>query len=214
MKNSVKVIIGIAILIFITGTVVVCAHYRHLHRGMRGMMAVNRMNRHGREMDFRQMRGPGPGRMGHMGQMMGRPQMNGMRGGMNMGPGQMGHRGQMMGQQPMNGMRRGMGMGPGMNRMGRGMGPMGMNQMGQGQMGPRRMIESIPNLTDKQKKEIADLRQNQQNEMKKLREETLLKAKTLRESHRSKVMNLLTDEQKKFVESGSGKTNPAPVKVK
>jgi len=39
--------------------------------------------------------------------------------------------------------------------------------------------------------------------MKKLREEMSAKMKSLRESNREKIMNLLTDEQKKWFESNA-----------
>jgi hypothetical protein len=108
------------------------------------------------------------------------------------------------------GMRRGMGPGmgmmrPGMGMMGRGMGRMGMDM---NRAPGTRIIENIPNLTDKQKKDIADIRQNQQDEMQKLRDEMQNKMSTLRESNRTKILNLLTDEQKKWFEENT----PAPVK--
>ncbi len=59
-------------------------------------------------------------------------------------------------------------------------------------------LQSIPNLTDKQKKDIADLRQKQMDEMKKFREETKTKMNEMRESYRNKVKSQLTDEQKKY----------------
>ena len=60
-------------------------------------------------------------------------------------------------------------------------------------------IDNIPNLTDKQKKEIADLRNQQMDDMKKFREENMAKMKSMMEEHRNKLMNILTDEQKKFI---------------
>jgi len=108
-----------------------------------------------------------------------------------------------MWQGPMGGMRGGFGANQ-MFGMRRGMGP----------MGPFRMIDRIPNLTDKQKKEIADLRQAQQAEMKKFMDEVSAKMKSLRESDRNKMLNLLTDDQKKFIESGAGNINPSPEKAK
>jgi glycosyltransferase involved in cell wall biosynthesis len=67
----------------------------------------------------------------------------------------------------------------------------------------RPLLDRIPDLTEKQKKEIAGLRQKQQDEMKKQREEMSAKIKNLRESHRAKIMNLLTDEQKKWLEENT-----------
>jgi hypothetical protein len=118
-----------------------------------------------------------------------------------------------------NAMRGGMehmnmnGMGMRTMRDSRAMGPMRQmrpnGQMGQmGQMGPMRQMrpesmisESLPNVTGKQKKDIADLRLKQQEEMKKLREETAAKMQTLRDSHKEAVLKLLTEEQKKYIES-------------
>jgi hypothetical protein len=95
----------------------------------------------------------------------------------------------------------------------RGMGH--MDHFGPGHFGGDRLrIESIPNLTDTQKKEIADLRQKHLNEMKKFRDEMTAKIKDMRESHRKDILNLLTDEQKKFLESGSENTNTGSSKQK
>ena len=112
-------------------------------------------------------------------------------------------------QMPMGhmGMGRGMRMmGPG---MGRGMGPgsmgPGMGRPGMRQGGHGRTMENIPNLTDKQKKDIADLRQKHQEEMQKFRDEMQLKMKEMRESQRTKIMNLLTPEQKKWFEENTPK---------
>jgi len=70
--------------------------------------------------------------------------------------------------------------------------------------GPRtpglRRLETIPNLTDKQKKDIADLQQKHRTEMQKLREETAASMKSMREANMKKVMDLLSDEQKKYLE--------------
>jgi hypothetical protein len=86
-----------------------------------------------------------------------------------------------------------------------GMGPIIGDSLGFGLPGQRRLIERIPDLTDKQKKEIADIGQNQMNEMKKLREDMFTKMKSMRESNRNMILNLLTDEQKKYVESEAGR---------
>jgi hypothetical protein len=101
------------------------------------------------------------------------------------------------------GMRPGMGWGygPGFRH---GIGPRQFNRPGfEGKPGIGRP-ENIPNLTDKQKKDIADLRLKQAEEVKKLREESMAKMKTLREDHRKKVMGLLTEEQKKLLEGNAG----------
>ena len=90
-----------------------------------------------------------------------------------------------------------------------------MDHFGPGHFGVDRLrIESIPNLTDNQKKEIADLRQKHLNEMKKFRDEMAAKVKDIREAHRKDILNLLTDEQKKFLESGSENTNTGSSKQK
>jgi hypothetical protein len=61
-------------------------------------------------------------------------------------------------------------------------------------------LESIANLTDKQKSEIAALRVIQQGEMKKFRDDIDVKMKTLREEHRKKMLGLLTEDQRKQLE--------------
>jgi hypothetical protein len=53
-----------------------------------------------------------------------------------------------------------------------------------------------------------------QDEMKKLREETSVKMNSLRETHRKNMLNLLTDEQKKFLDSNSVNTNTGSSKEK
>ena len=158
-----------------------------VHRSIRGMRGTTHINRHG--VDIRQKRG-----MNRNANML---RMNDMRPGI--GPGQRYGMGRGMGQGQMNGMRRGMG-------------TMSMNRMGKGNMGPGRFIENIPNLTEKQKKDIADLRQKQQDEMKKFRDEMTTKMQGLRETNRKKVMDLLTPEQKKYVESRTGNVNPVSSK--
>jgi hypothetical protein len=133
------------------------------------------------------------GRMWHRESMMGRREMN--------------HRGQYMYRGPMNG-RRGQ---PDQGQM------WGMNPMNRGRMQPGNMLNRIPNLSEKQRKEIADLRQKEMNEMMKFREETQSKIQSMREENRKKIMGLLTDEQKKFLESAPAFSGPpapeqAPVK--
>ena len=77
-----------------------------------------------------------------------------------------------------------------------------MNRMGLARMGMNRYIlENIPNLTERQKASIEDIRTKNQAEMKKFREETAAKMKSLRDEHRVKIMDQLTFEQKKWVES-------------
>jgi hypothetical protein len=78
------------------------------------------------------------------------------------------------------------------------------NRPGFGPMAPElKRLESIPDLTDKQKKEIAILKQGYRNEVQKFREETATKMKNMRDAHRKKLMDLLTDEQKKYLEEQS-----------
>lgn len=111
----------------------------------------------------------------------------------------------MMGQGMGNGMMRGMNtrMGFGMIR---GMGRMPMDSTGWMPMAPgRRMLESIPNVTENQKKQIEDISQKNLDEIQKLREEMFSKVQVIRDSQRKEVLNILTDEQKKFLESQSVK---------
>ena len=96
-----------------------------------------------------------------------------------------------------------------------GMCQMPMNNAGMRHMGPgNMMLESIPNVTEKQKKDIADLQMKQQDEMKKLRDEMTAKMQTMRDTHRKNMMNILTDEQKKFLESKAPKADTPPVTTK
>jgi hypothetical protein len=130
------------------------------------------------------------------------------------GPGRMMPGGQFNGKRHMNGMRNGMGIGPGpMAGMGRGMG--NINRNGWGPMASGRLInESLPNVTEKQKKDMADLQLKHQEEMKKLREETSVKMQSLRDAHNKAVLNILTDEQKKFIESKQSKPALTPALAK
>lgn len=127
-------------------------------------------------------------------------------------PGRMTPHGQFNDQRQMNGMRNGMGPGP-MAGMGRGAGF--NNRNGWGPMSSGRLInESLPNVTEKQKKDLADLQLKQQEEMKKLREETNAKMQSMRDAHYKAIQNLLTDEQKKFIESKQAKPAVAPAPAK
>ena len=92
-------------------------------------------------------------------------------------------------------MRQGMGMG-----MRRGMGSMPGDSTQWMPMGPaRRMLESIPNVTENQKKQITELIKSHQDEMKKLQEEMSSKMQGLMDSHRKDMLNILTEEQKKYI---------------
>jgi len=203
-------LIGAGLFILLAGSIGICIHHTHKNRIMRSMHGSASFQPRG--MNQRGMRGNN--RMADM------PMRNGMRPGMETGPMGGMRRGRDMGE--MNGA--GKGMGPGqMNGMGRGMGrnrmnvapgrqPMAMNRMGRGTMGNGIMLGNIPDLTEKQKKEIADLRQQQLDEMNKLRDDMNEKMQSLRETHRKKVLNLLTAEQKKALESNPGIEIPAPSK--
>jgi hypothetical protein len=81
-------------------------------------------------------------------------------------------------------------------------------------MDGRMRIESIPDLTEKQKSDISALREKQQAEMKKLRDEFTAKMQALRTDQRMKVTDLLTDEQKKQLEAAGSGTNTVPPKAK
>jgi hypothetical protein len=182
--KRVGTIIGLLLLLLIAGS---GCHYARHDRGIKDSVKMIRMRM-------------GQKRMGRKGQFMEHFPMHGMRGG--------------MGQGMRNGMMRGMGHGMGFGMM-RGMGQMPIDSIGWMPMGPgTRMLESIPNVTENQKKQIEDLIKKQQDEMKKLREEMSAKMKILMDSHRKNVLDILTDEQKKFIESRSGNTSPSPEKIK
>jgi hypothetical protein len=153
-------------------------------------------------------------------EIFGHERMMGMRMKMrhNMGmPGMRGNFRHGMGDGMMRGMGPGMGMGmmhgmhPGMGMMNR----MPMDSLGWMPAGPgRRMLESIPNVTENQKKQIEDLMKKNQDEMKKLREEMSSKMMTLMETHRKDILNILTDDQKKYIESDHNKPLQKPDKTK
>ncbi len=146
-------------------------------------------------------RGMGPGMHQGMRRGMGPGMQQGMRRGM--GPGMNGNIG--------NGGGNGMGNGPGSGMM-RGMQPgFGYNNRnGNGQLPANSalsdpigsggiFIDNIPNVTEKQKKEFADLKLKQQDEMAKMRSEMAAKIKSTIEAQRSKMLNLFTNEQKKYI---------------
>jgi Spy/CpxP family protein refolding chaperone len=111
----------------------------------------------------------------------------------------------------MGGMAQGMrspmmrpGMGSGMMRN---MERMPMDSTGWMQPGAGiRILESIPNVTDSQKKQIEDLIKKQHDDMNKLREDMSAKMKDMMTSHRKDMLNILTSEQKKFIENRTGRT--------
>jgi len=111
---------------------------------------------------------------------------------------------------PRLGMMRGMHPGMGMRN---GMGGMPMDSIGWMPFGTgRRMLESIPNVTENQKKQIEDLAKKNMDEIKKLRDEMSSKMKDLMDSHRKDVLNILTSEQKKFIESKQDRKFSLPEK--
>jgi hypothetical protein len=120
----------------------------------------------------------------------------------------------MMGQGMRNGMMRGMGPRMGFGMM-RGMDRMPKDSTGWTSMAPGiRMLESIPNVSENQKKQIEDLTKKNMDEIKKLREEMFSKMQGIRDSQRKEVLNVLTDEQKKFLESRGNRLNALPEKAK
>jgi hypothetical protein len=141
---------------------------------------------------------------------------------MRMTHGWMGYRRHFMRHSPMQGMQGNMGFGmmKGMDHgMGfsamRGMGRMPMDSIGRMPMAPGiRVLESIPNVTENQKKQIEDLMKKNQEDMKKLREEMSSKMQSLMDSHRKEVLNVLSDDQKKYMESEHGKTDTSPESTK
>jgi hypothetical protein len=104
-----------------------------------------------------------------------------------------------MGQGMRGRMMRGMGPGMGMGMM-MANGRMPLDSIGWMTAGPgRRILESIPDVTLNQKKMIEDLIKKQQDEMKKLREEMFTKMQDIRTTSRKDILNILTDEQKKYL---------------
>jgi hypothetical protein len=85
------------------------------------------------------------------------------------------------------------------NKMKEGGRNMRPGEMGQGFM----RLQRIRNLTDDQRKAISDLRLKQMEEMDKFHEETFAKLESIREAHRKALMNILTGDQRKILESDS-----------
>jgi hypothetical protein len=71
-------------------------------------------------------------------------------------------------------------------------------------------FDRIPGLTDAQRKEMTDLRLKHMQDMDKFREETFAKMQDLREKNRKEMMNILTPEQQKSLESSSSRSESAP----
>ena len=67
----------------------------------------------------------------------------------------------------------------------------------------RPYIERLPGLTDKQREELNYIRQKQVEEMRKFREENLQRMEKFREENRKIMLDILTPEQRKWIESGT-----------
>jgi hypothetical protein len=107
----------------------------------------------------------------------------------------------------------GMRPGHGFDRGGRGQFADRRQMMNQGRGIEEMVSRSLPNVTEKQKKDLADLKLKQQDEMKKFAEEMQTRMQAMRDSHRKSMMSILTDEQKKFIETSDAKTGKAPSKT-
>lgn len=75
---------------------------------------------------------------------------------------------------------------------------MGMRPQHQGT--GARVLQNIPDLTDRQMKELEKLRQRQQEDIRKLKEENQKRMSSMREKQREALMNILTPEQKKWMD--------------
>ena len=189
---------GMVLMLLMAGTLALMAQQNMREMRMdttrmhRMMMNHGHMQMNPDSMPIHSMRGMGQGMMKPgMGGMNRDRMMGGMRGGMGQCPMMQGMMQQGRGMQ-----HRGMGIGPGM----------------QGMMHQRMMIDNVPNLTDKQKKDIAVMRIDQQTEMKKLAEDMQSKMKVMREAHRAAIEKLLTPEQKKWLDENAPKME-APQKT-
>jgi hypothetical protein len=186
MKKMVKTT-GIVLMLLMAGTLTLAAQ-----QNMRGMrMDTTRMHR--------MMMNPG---QRHMMMNQDSMPMRGMQKGMSYGRNVYGmQRGicqcpMMKGMMPqgMDMPRHGLGMGPGM----------------QGMMHQRMILENIPNLTDKQKKDIAVMRIDQQTEMQKFRDEMQSKMKVIRETQKANIEKLLTPDQKKWLDENAPEPEGKP----
>jgi len=179
MKRAGK-ILGILLLLAVAASG--CRHLRHEKEDRNESKKMNKMMVH----NFRH-RGMGRNSDSYM--------MRGMRPGMRRGMG-------MMNNENTGWNQMGRGAGNGMGQMGRGAGRgMGqMNGMDNSSVGPGGIIlQNIPNVTDKQKKEFAELLKSQQEEMTKMRSEMAAKIRSTIESQRTKMLKLFTEEQKKSI---------------
>lgn len=194
MKTTVRIIM-MMLALFMAGSCIM-----HAQRGMRGMITDSvRMGRPGdRMMQMRHMNMPPDSmRMNMMGNHMKRMRIDDAMWHVPMYP-----------PHSRFGMRSGMAWNPGYRFRGSfGPGFFSPLEFGPQALGLRR-LETIPNLSDKQKKDIADLQQMHQSEMQKFREETAANMKSMRDAHMKKVMDLLTDEQKKYLEENSPASSP------
>lgn len=212
MKKAGK-ILGILFLVLIAAAVTItgCHNARHdkkMIRQGRGYYGMNQTEQYRHQMPIHNMRrdnrqpmkpgmwrGQGNGMRPGAGRGMGQGMGPGMRrgGGPGMGEGTNNGRGRRQGM--MNNMR------PGSNNS-NGNSPMQMNPAFDSQVGPAGIfIDKIPNVTEKQKKEFADLLQKQKDDMVKMRADMAAKIKSTLESQRSKMLNLFTSEQKKYIGS-------------
>lgn len=196
MKSAGRIMMMILVLSMAVSSIM------HVQRGMRGMMTDSViMGRPGdRMIQMRHMNMPPDSmRMNMMRNHMERMRIHGAMWGVPMYHPNSGF-----------GMRSGMARKPGF-RFSDGFGSGSVNHPEFGPLIPGlRRLETVPNLTEKQKKDIADLRQIHQDEMQKFREETAVSMKSMRDAHRKKLMDILTDEQKKYLE-GNSPTSP-PIK--
>jgi hypothetical protein len=205
MKKAGK-ILGILLLVLIVGaiTITVCHNTRHEKRMIRQghsnyamnqperyrqHMPMQNMSRENRQSIRPEMRGKGYGIQPGSGRGMGPGMRRGdgpeMNNGMNYGRGQ--------GQDMMNNNRTGVG-----NSMDNS--SLQMNPPLDNQVGPAGIfIDKIPDVTEKQKQEFADLLQKQKDDMVKMRAEMAAKIKSTLESQRSKMLNIFTSEQKKYI---------------
>jgi hypothetical protein len=180
MKNIMK-IAGILAILLVAGNLSLIAQ-----RGYRGGMKSDSLRMKCDSTCMRMHARQLPGNLRHDSLYM----RHGSFGRLRLEPGMRGHM-QMM--QQGRGMRQ---MGPRPEMMARG-------RAGQGDMRRTpgmRMMENIPNLTDKQKEELTKINEKQKEEIQKFRDEQQKELKGIRDAHKEKVKGILTDEQKKWVE--------------
>jgi Na+-transporting NADH:ubiquinone oxidoreductase subunit NqrC len=183
MKSAGKTILIILVLS------IACSTMIYAQRGTRGMKTDSTSgDRPGRMMHMRQMPMPSDSLRSEMRNRMGHMRMNDR---MWYGPMYRGYYG--------FGTRPGGAWGPGF-RSRHDFGPGSFYHDRDRWQTPGRILANIPNLTDKQKKDIASLRDQHLTEMKKFRDETETNMNNMKDSFRNKVRDILTDEQKKYLE--------------